>query len=101
MTVRHPSDDGSQVDLDEVARRFELQRTEHHTTEQGFLLWALFDVIVDRYFEVTDAVDDRLDEIEQVVFSDKPPAGGPARDLHRAHATSRPCGAPRRRCARS
>ena len=77
VTVRHPSDDGTPVDLDEVARRFELQRAEHSTTEQGFLLWALFDVIVDRYFEVTDEVDDRLDEIEEVVFTDNPPPAVP------------------------
>jgi magnesium transporter len=77
VTVRHPATDWSQVDLDEVARRFELQRAEHSTTEQGFLLWALFDVIVDRYFEVVDVVDDRLDEIEDVVFSAEPPSGIP------------------------
>ncbi len=77
VTVRHTSDDGTPVDLDEVARRFELQRVEHHTSEQGFLLWALFDVIVDRYFEVTDGFDDRLDEIEAVVFSDEPPPAIP------------------------
>jgi magnesium transporter len=77
LTVRHPHEDGSRVDLDEVARRFELQRTEHQETEQGFLLWALFDVVVDRYFEVTDAIDDRLDKIEEVVFSDRPPANVP------------------------
>ena len=70
MTVRHPSDNGPQVDLDEVARRFELQRTEHHATEQGFLFWALFDVIVDGYFEVIDTIDERLDEIEEAVFRD-------------------------------
>jgi magnesium transporter len=74
VTVRHPTETATPVDLDEVARRFELQRAEHSTTEQGFLLWALFDVIVDRYFEVTDAVDDRLDEIEGIVFTDNPPS---------------------------
>ena len=37
-------------------------RRARHATEQGFLLWALFDVIVDRYFEVTDAIDERLDD---------------------------------------
>jgi len=77
VTVRHPTETSTPVDLDEVARRFELQRTEHSTTEQGFLLWALFDVIVDRYFEVTDAVDDRLDEIEGIVFTDNPPPAVP------------------------
>ena len=83
LTVRHPSNDGTPVDLDEVARRFELQRrsTTRRTglTEQGFLLWALFDVIVDRYFEVTDAIDDRLDDIEEVVFTENPPPASPAR----------------------
>jgi magnesium transporter len=79
VTVRHPGNGGN-VDLGEVARRFELQRSEHSTTEQGFLLWALFDVVVDRYFDVTDAFDDRLDAIEEVVFSDRPPPGVP-RDI--------------------
>jgi magnesium transporter len=68
LTVRHPDDHGSQVDLDEVARRFELQRAEHSETEQGFLLWAIFDVLVDGYFDVTDMVDERLDAIEEKVF---------------------------------
>jgi magnesium transporter len=77
VTVRHPSAEGETVDLDEVARRFELQRAEHTTTEQGFLLWALFDVLVDRYFEVTDEVDERLDQIEEVVFTENPPPAIP------------------------
>ena len=77
VTVRHPSDDGSAFDLDEVERRFELQRSEHSQTEQGFLLWAIFDVIVDRYFDVTDAVDERLDEIEDVVFAEEPASDVP------------------------
>jgi magnesium transporter len=77
ITVRHPSGSGIPFDVDEVERRFELQRTEHSATEQGFLLWALFDVVVDRYFDVTDAMDDRLDTIEETVFADKPPPGVP------------------------
>jgi len=64
LTVRHPDDAGSQVDLEEVARRFELQRAEHSQTEQGFLLWAIFDVLVDGYFDITDMFDDRLDGVE-------------------------------------
>jgi magnesium transporter len=79
LTVRHPADDGSQVDLEEVARRFELQRSEHSSTEQGFLLWAIFDVLVDGYFDVTDMVDERLDDIEEAVFVDPPPPGIPQR----------------------
>jgi magnesium transporter len=72
LTVRHPDDEGSQVDLEEVARRFELQRAEHSQTEQGFLLWAIFDVLVDGYFDVTDMVDDRLDDVEEKVFPTDP-----------------------------
>jgi magnesium transporter len=72
LTVRHPATDGSEVDLEEVGRRFELQRAEHSSTEQGFLLWAIFDVLVDGYFDVTDMVDDRLDDLEQIVFPDPP-----------------------------
>jgi magnesium transporter len=77
LTVRHPDDKGPAFDLDEVARRFELQRMEHSKTEQGFLLWAVFDVVVDRYFDVTDGIDDRLDSIEEVVFAPQPPGDVP------------------------
>jgi magnesium transporter len=83
LTVRHPDDAGSQVDLEEVARRFELQRAEHSQTEQGFLLWAIFDVLVDGYFDITDMVDDRLDEVEEQVFPAAPD------DLHSTVAVSK------------
>jgi magnesium transporter len=98
VTVRHPSDSGSQVDLDEVARRFEMQRAEHHANEQGFLLWALFDVIVDRYFEVVDTIDERLDEIEEAVFRDPPPPGIPQTtfEVRRDLTTIRRAAAPMR-----
>jgi magnesium transporter len=68
LTVRHPDANGRPVDLEEVARRFELQRAEHESNEQGFLLWAIFDVLVDGYFDVTDLIDDSLDELEEKVF---------------------------------
>ncbi|MFI5053560.1 MAG: magnesium/cobalt transporter CorA [Acidimicrobiia bacterium] len=77
VTVRHPTSGSDSFDIDEVAHRFELQRSEHSTTEQGFLLWALFDLVVDRYFEVTDAFDDRLDTIEEGVFGDDGRVGIP------------------------
>jgi magnesium transporter len=77
VTVRHPAPDGRRLPVDLVEHRFELQRTEHSITEEGFLLWALFDVIVDRYFEVTDAFDDRLDALEEAVFGDDGQGGVP------------------------
>ena len=105
LTVRHPDDHGEQVDLEEVARRFELQRAEHSTTEQGFLLWAIFDVLVDGYFDVTDMIDDRLDELEEKVFPGftrrlrLDGARRPRRSSPCA-ATSPSCAAPRHRCVR-
>jgi magnesium transporter len=55
--------------LDAVIRRFDLERTVQATEDEGFLIWALLDVVVDRYFDVSDHFDDRLDEVEEVVFS--------------------------------
>ena len=50
-----PASDGTQVDLEEVAPPLRAAaRRSTASTEQGFLLWAIFDVIVDRYFDVTD-----------------------------------------------
>jgi len=77
VTVRHPSPHHRPFDVDEVARRFQLQRSEHGTTEDGFLLYALFDVVIDRYFDVTDAIDDRLDDVEKEVFGDVRDTGIP------------------------
>jgi len=56
--------------MDTVRRSFERQRTDPGTTDEGFLLWALLDVVVDRYFLVSDAVDDRLDALQEVVLDD-------------------------------
>jgi magnesium transporter len=56
--------------MDMVRHSFERQRTDRGTTDEGFLLWALLDVVVDRYFLVNDAVDDRLDALQEVVLDD-------------------------------
>jgi magnesium transporter len=56
--------------MDKVRSSFERQRTEPGTTDEGFLLWALLDVVVDRYFLVSDSVDDRLDALQEVVLDD-------------------------------
>jgi magnesium transporter len=37
----------------------------------GFVLYALMDSIVDRYFAVVDALEEQVGEIEQVIFSDR------------------------------
>jgi len=68
VTVRHPASDGKPFDIGEVLRRFELQRTVHSEADEGFLLWALFDVVIDRYFDVNDVIDERLNSVEEAVF---------------------------------
>ena len=37
----------------------------------------MFDVIIDRYFDVNDAIEDRLDDVEEEVFSDERDTGIP------------------------
>ena len=77
LTVRHPTEGGAPVDLDLIARRFEMQRSDDAAADEGMLIWALLDSVVDRYFDVTDGVDDCLDRIEDLVFSDSSPSGIP------------------------
>jgi magnesium transporter len=72
LSVRQASDDPDHpepFELDAVVRRFEIERTSEAANDEGFLIWALLDVIVDRYFNVADRFDDRLDEVEEIVFS--------------------------------
>lgn len=70
LTVRHPGPGGRPIELGEVAHRFELQRSEHGSSGEGLLLWSLFDTVIDRYFDVADGIDDCLDHIEGIVFSE-------------------------------
>src|SRR5262245_10293350 len=98
ITVRHPNEQKPPLDLDEVARRFELQRQQEGSRDEGFLLWALFDVIIDRYFDVIDVVDDRLERAEEDVFASE--ARGPIPQsifaLHRHLTEFRRAAAPMR-----
>jgi magnesium transporter len=77
VTVRHPTEGSRPLDVELITHRFDLQRAEHSSTEEGFLLWALFDVIIDRYFDVTDAIDDKLEDVEEVVFVNEGEGGIP------------------------
>jgi magnesium transporter len=72
LSVRQPSDDPADrapFAIDAVIRRFEVERTAEQAKDEGFLIWALLDVVVDRYFEAADRFDDRLDDVEEIVFS--------------------------------
>ncbi len=68
LAVRQPVDEGEPFDLTEVQRRFRRIRLECENDDLGCALWATLDVVVDGYFTVTDLVDERLDDIEEIVF---------------------------------
>lgn len=63
------AEDPGDFPIETVRHRFELQRTQHDRAEVGLLLWALLDVVVDRYFLVTESIDDTLDAIEDAVLA--------------------------------
>jgi magnesium transporter len=68
LAVRHSDSDEITGPIVEAFARFERQRGESGSKDEGFLLWAIMDVIVDAYFDVTTKVDERLDAIEDLVF---------------------------------
>jgi len=72
LSVHQAPEDGDpgEFPIEHVRRTFELQRSQHDNAHVGLLLWALLDTIVDRYFVVTDQVDDRLDDVEEAVLAD-------------------------------
>jgi magnesium transporter len=101
LSVRQPSDDPDDrapFAIEPAVRRFELERTTEQAKDEGFLIWALLDVVVDRYFDVADRFDDRLDEVEEVVFSADKSDGIPKEmfDLRRGMAHFRRAVAPLR-----
>jgi magnesium transporter len=81
VSVRHRDGESGTPPLpvDDAQKRFERSRVEHGSNDEGFLLWALLDVVVDRWFDVTDAIDDCLAESEVIVFEDN--AAGIPREL--------------------
>lgn len=72
LSVRQAPEDGDPGDfpVEHVRRTFALQRAQYQRADVGLLLWALLDAIVDRYFLVTEQVDNRLDDIEEAVLAD-------------------------------
>jgi magnesium transporter len=53
--------------------RMRAEREPHLLKEgPGYVLYALMDTIVDRYFPVIDGLEDRLERIEERIFEDEP-----------------------------
>jgi magnesium transporter len=67
VTVRH----GSNVPYTEVRSRCEAM-PELMSKGQGFVLYAVMDFIVDRYFPVVHALEVELEAIEDKIFKEKP-----------------------------
>lgn len=77
-SVRHPADGHTKADpdpdpfpQDEVRRRFVAQQVHEKSIEEGFLLWAFLDIIADRYFDITDVIDTRIDDAEEALLEDE------------------------------
>ena len=72
LSVRQPpaDSDGDPISFELLRQAFERQRSDHTSCDEGFLLWALLDIIVDRYFLVGEGVDDRLDTLQEIVLND-------------------------------
>ena len=70
VSVRARNDVGETWDIDGVRRRFERTRPESATV--GFLLYNILDELVDGYFTAADAVEDKLEHLEDEIFLARP-----------------------------
>jgi magnesium transporter len=71
LVVRQPVEGDVPMDLDEVKTRFRRVRMIKPECDLGYAIWALLDVVVDGYFDVTELIDERLDSIEDVIFREE------------------------------
>jgi magnesium transporter len=71
LSLRKVGDNGeAPMPADDVIERFERTRKLDGATDEGFLLFVFLDTIVDRFFDVSDAVEERLEAIEEDIFFD-------------------------------
>jgi magnesium transporter len=66
VSLRSRNTAGRQFEVGTARRRYEQTRTEDASV--GFLLYTLLDEMVDGYFDTTDQIEDRLEEIESRLF---------------------------------
>jgi len=80
---------GSQANFLGVRKRCESE-PELLKLGSGFVLYALMDAVVDRYFPVMDALEDELEAIEEEIFSgERGPANRARRNIERLYALKR------------
>jgi magnesium transporter len=69
VSVRGHNEAGQEWDISGVRARFE--RTKPDCASVGFLLYTILDELVDGYFSATDEVEDKLEELEESIFSEE------------------------------
>jgi magnesium transporter len=70
VTVRQGDTSEETAFLEGARRRFERTRSDHVTV--GFLLYVILDELVDGYFTRNDEMEDRLEDLENEIFSEEP-----------------------------
>ena len=68
VTVRHHDGTGQEWDPAETVERFD--RRAGDQPNAALLLLTLLDVLIDDYFEVTDDIEDRMELVEDSIFSE-------------------------------
>jgi magnesium transporter len=69
-------EDTAPMPVEPIVERFERQRKLDGATDEGFLLYVVLDVLAEGFFDTAEALEDRLDAIEAVIFTDRGPAPG-------------------------
>jgi magnesium transporter len=68
ITVRHHDTKGREWDPTNAVERF--KRRDPDTMTAGLLLATLMDELIDGYFDATDLLEDRIEEMEDRIFAD-------------------------------
>jgi magnesium transporter len=63
--------------IDEVVKRWERQPELLASDPGGFAVYVLFDEVVDGYLSIVEELEDKADDLEDLVFEDDPTADGP------------------------
>ena len=69
ITVREIDDGGKAWSADHARTRFD--RTHPEQCDVGYLVYVLLDEIVDGYFDKTEEAEERLEALEELIFSDE------------------------------
>jgi magnesium transporter len=81
VSVRARNDAGETWDREDARRRFE--RTSSVDFTVGFLLYTVLDELVDGWFDAVDALDDKVEALEDCIFDGNPAEHDVQQDLFR------------------